>query len=144
MQLYLNSADFFFLSYTARFGHCYLIVQILFPSHTSPSLPAYLPCFLELLHQCKPYHSPSSGCLSWMEKSQVPFSVSVSLAEMQPNIKPFTGEILGGLYATKLVIGKRVASVCSIQQSSKANIFLPVLFYFFSVWGDGTYSRHKT
>ena len=44
----------------------------------------------------------------------MPFSVSVSLAEMQSDIEPFMGEILGGLYVIKLMIGKRVATVSSI------------------------------
>lgn len=58
----------------------------------------------------------------------MPFSVSVSLAEMLSNIKPFTREILGGLYAIELMIGKRVATVSSIQQSSRASISF-YLFY---------------
>lgn len=63
-----------------------------------------------------------------MENSHVPFSVPVSLAEMLSNIQPFTGEILGGLYAIKMMRGERVATVSSIQQSSRENISF-YLFY---------------
>lgn len=48
----------------------------------------------------------------------MPFSVSVLLAEMQSVTEPFTAEILGGLYVIKLMTGKRVAAVSSIQQRS--------------------------
>lgn len=37
---------------------------------------------------------------------------------MQSDIETFTGDILGGLCVIKLMIGKRVATVSSIQQSS--------------------------
>lgn len=76
----------------------------------------------------------------------MPFSASVSLAEMQLGIKPFKGEILGGLYVIKLMTGRRAAIVSSIQQSirlSTEGAYHSTCSIFLSVCGDGTYSRHK-